>query len=225
MHRIALAAAVFFPIGALAAVHAVSTDGEATVYLAGDFSKGFTVAYHARLDRTQSNRSWTVLGIMLVGAVNPGPAVEVGLTRANGAQAVRVFTTQTSASGTTRYESRTAHCNPACDLVLRGDSRYVYASIGSSNLAKWPRSGFAFVKPYVQINGEIARPGDAIAAILFPIRTVANSETIFPTCAFTTRGVRPSRLPDGTLTFSGTYRANASAAFVRLSDGRLSNRC
>jgi hypothetical protein len=222
---IALAMLFFFPTGSFAHAAGASTNCEATVYLTGDFTKGFTVAYHARLDPTPSNRARTMLGIMLIGKANASPAVELGLTRGSGSSVLKVFTTETRAAGNSRYQSRTAHCNPACDLVLRGDRHYVYADIGTTNLATWRRSDFAFVKPYVQLNAEVAHPNDSIAAVLFPIRAVADAVTIEPACAFTARGVNAARLPDGTVTFSGTYRANAPQSFVRFGDGHLSDRC
>src|SRR5271163_41417 len=75
------------------AATALSTDGEATVYLMGDFTSDFDLRYRATLSASVSNRSWSTIGIMLLGRANPGRSVEIGL--ANGdpdGQTVVAFT-------------------------------------------------------------------------------------------------------------------------------------
>jgi hypothetical protein len=212
-------------------VHAISTDGEATVYLTGNFSRGFNVAYDAVLRPSPQNRSTTFLGIMLIGRRNPGPGIELGLTRAtSSAQSLRVFVSVSTPHGGAHFASFRESCAPACGLILRGDRYGLYAFVAASDgihkVGSWARADFQFVRPYVQLNGEVAQPGDRIAAALIPVRIVADARDLpTPTCAFTTRGVIARRNPGGTLTFTGSYRPEAAASFIDLRTGKLVDRC
>jgi hypothetical protein len=209
----------------------LSTDGEATIYLTGDFSTGFSVAYNAILPAALGNRSRTFVGIMLIGRTNPGPRIELGLTRGDpNAAALQAFTSVNSRNGGHRFQSIPVRCTPACRLVLRGDKVRLRALIVTQNaiqeVGSWARSDFGFLRPYVQLNGEVSERGDTIAAVLVPMRVVAASQSLpAPTCGFTTRGIQPRRLAGGTLTFTGTYRDAAPTSFVDLRSGRLVGRC
>jgi hypothetical protein len=213
------------------AVKAVSSDGEATVYLKGDFSGGFDVAYNAVLSSQPENRSSTYVDIMLIGRENPGPAIEVGLTHTMpGTSAVRVFTSATRKHGSSALGTFAAACLPACELVLRGDRESVHAVFidrdGIVEAGTWRRSDFRLIRPYVQLNGEVTGRGDQISATLAPVRVVAASRDIAsPTCGFTTRGVEPLRESNGVLSLSGAYRPDAPTSFVDLRYGKLVRRC
>jgi hypothetical protein len=213
-------------------IKAVSTDGEATMYVKGDFSGGFNVAYGAVLRSMPANRSATFLDVMLIGRQNPGPAVELGLTRdaRNGFGALRAFTAVTTRYGARRYSEAPIACAPACVLILRGDSRSFRASVmsddGYREIGSWDRRDFDLREPYVQLNGEVAKTGDAIYGVLAPVRVVAAARELgTPSCAFTTRGVVPSRLPGGMLTFTGANRNGAPVTFVDLTRNRTVTRC
>jgi hypothetical protein len=212
-------------------VKAVSTDGEATIYVMGNFSRGFNVAYNATLRTAPGNRANTFIGIMLIGRQNPGPGIELGLTRGAGnAHDLRVFISVNPRHGENIYTSFPAACVPACELILRGDRYGLYAFVltedGIRKAGTWSRADFGFVRPYVQLNGEVTRPGDGIVGALMPMRAVVDSKSLpAPTCAFTTRGIEPRRDPGGTLTFSGTFANAAPASFIDLRNGSTVNRC
>jgi hypothetical protein len=213
-------------------VKAISTDGEATIYLSGDFSGGFNVAYSAQLRSMPANRSTIFLDLMLIGRKIPGSAIELGLTRdaRSGFGALRAFTAITTRYGAYRYAAFPVSCTPACVLILRGDRHGFHASVVSNDairrIGSWERSDFDLRGPYVQLNGEVTRTGDAIDAALRPVRVVAAaSELAAPICAFTTRGVLPRRLPGGMLAFSGTNRNAAPVSFIDLTRARMVARC
>lgn len=209
----------------------VSTDGEATVYVMGEFSRGFNLAYYAVLRPTPTNRSNTFIGIMLLGRRNPGSSIALGLTRAASiAHALRFYLSISAKNGGNHYTTFPAACSPSCELILRGDRYALYAFVvtedGIRKLGAWSRADLELVRPYVQLNGEVTRPGDSIAGALTPIRMVADSlDLSAPTCAFTTRGILPRRDPNGTLTFSGSYGIEAPASFIDLKSGRFVDRC
>ncbi len=212
--------------------NAVSNGAEATIYLRGDFSGGFNVAYGAVLRSTATNRSATFLDVMLTGRRDPGPSIELGLTRdaRNGFGALRVFTAVRTRSGTYRYAASAVSCVPSCTLILRGDPHDVTATIASDGgirrVGVWRRGDFDLRAPYVRLNGEVAKRGDAIDAALTPMRVVAAArELAAPACGFTVHGVTPRRLPGGTLTFTGTNRADAPASSVDLTRRRMASRC
>jgi hypothetical protein len=212
-------------------VKPVSTDGEATVYLTGAFSRGFALAYNVSLASTPGNRGDTFVGIMLIGRQNPGPGIELGLTRTTShGQTEQAFLSVKPRRGGSSDTSFPVVCAPVCELVLRGDRYGIYAAVltqdGIHNVGAWSRDAFGLVRPYVQLNGEVTRPGDRIAAALSPMRTVVDSQVLpAPVCGFTTRGILPRRNPGGTLTFSGTYRIDAPSSFIDLRRGRFVDRC
>ncbi len=208
-----------------ATVKAVSTDGEATVYVTGDLSRNFIVSYQAALQPSPGNRSWTTVGVMLLGRTESGPSIEVGLAR-SASNALTGFTATQGLKSRASFKAFVVGCAPGCVLTVRADDKAYYAYIDAAQVGAWPRNQFAFVKPYIQLNAEAVKPGDSISAIFLPIRLVANGEVMpAPACAFTTRGIEPSRLPNGALQFTGTYHAGAPAAFVTLTTGQRGDRC
>jgi hypothetical protein len=217
--------------GSSRAAKPVSTDGEATIYVTGDFVHGFDLAYNALLRPMPANRGDIFVGIMLTGHEPHGPGIELGLNRdAVNPRLVRVFLSLNARHAAPSYTSFPARCTPACELILRGDRYGLYAAVitedGIQNIGAWSRAAFSLVQPYVQLNGEVTKPGDRIFAVLTPMRTVANSENLArPTCAFTTRGIVPRREPGGLLIFSGAYRTDAPSSFIDLKTGRMVDRC
>jgi hypothetical protein len=208
---------------------AVASDGEATVYVIGDFSRGFNVAYNAVLPAEATNRGMTFAGIMLLGRP-PGGSIAFGLTRGVQNQSLQVFVSTTTSRGARHYATSPAGCLPACTLVLRGDRYGIYAFAVTADavrkLGAWARADYALVRPYVQLNGEVAARGDHIAATLIPMRVVADSYDLPPPrCAFTTRGIAPRRTAGGTLEFTGTYRSDAATSFIDLRTGEMVGRC
>lgn len=209
---------------------AVSTDGEATVYVVGDFTRGFNIAYNAVLPPLQSNRSTTYVGMMLLGRRNPSGSIAFGLTRGAPAQSLQIFVTTTTPHGANHYQSFPVVCLPACGLVLRGDRYglygYALTAAGIRKLGAWARADFEMSRPYVQLNGEVAAQRDRLVATLIPLRVVVDSHDLAaPRCAFTTRGIVPARDPSGEIAFSGSYRPEAPASFIDLKNGNAVERC
>lgn len=225
-----LAAAACIAATSRHAPKAVSTDGEATIYLLGDFRRGFNVAYNAVLPQERTNHGTTFVDVMLLGPRNPGGSVALGLTRSPPNQSLQAFVATTTAHGADHYGSFPVVCLPACSLILRGDRYGLYAfaltADGIRKLGSWARADLAIVRPYVQLNAEVATPGDRIGATLIPMRLVADSHDLAPPkCAFTTRGVMPRRDPGGMLHFTGAFRPEATAAFVDLKKADFVDRC
>ena len=209
---------------------AVSTDGEATIYVMGDFARGFNIAYNAVLPQLNLNRSASFLGITLLGRRTPGGSIALGLTRGEPSQSLAVFVATTTARGARHYEAIPSVCLPACTLVLRGDRYGIYAFVvtadGIRKLGAWARADFVMTRPYVQLNGEVAEPQDRIDATLIPLRVVVDSHDLpAPGCAFTTRGIAPGRDPSGRLRFTGTYRPDGAPAFIDLKSGKAVEHC
>jgi hypothetical protein len=211
----------------IAAVPSASIDGEATVYVIGDFTANFNVAYQATLQPSPANRSWTSIGIVLTGKAVPGPAVALGLIRGDPhAPALHAFTQTRTANGTQAFRALPVRCYPGCALVLRANPERIYAIVGTQRVGDWLRSDLGLAQPYVQLNAEVHTPGDSISAVLLPLRVVANSQFVrLPTCAFTARGIASQRFANGSLAFSGTYDRAAPAAFMSLLTGRRTGRC
>lgn len=228
MRVILLAALIVMALSlhaAQATVKPVSTDGEATVYLMGDFSGRFDVAYRAALSARPRNKSWSTLSLLLIGRRIPGPGASVGLMRdASHGNALRAFTDvvypNRSGDG---FKSLAARCNSGCILELRGDSARISAYVNGEQVASWPRTDLNLERPYIQLNAEVHGPGDAIAASLEPVRMAAAGHAIHdPKCAFTTRGIEP--YGRHVLTFRGVNE-KADGAFVNLTTGSHSDRC
>ena len=87
---VAVVAALLTESGAYAAPKAFSTDGEATVYVNGDFRKEFTLVYEAQLSPIATNGGWSVLAVSILGGPPPSDAVTIGIYPTP--KGVRVFT-------------------------------------------------------------------------------------------------------------------------------------
>jgi len=206
-----------------AAVKSVSTDGEATVYLAGNFAKPFDLTYRAVLKPGSRNKSWSTLSILLVGSQTPGPGASVGLASDPEHRSVSPFTYVVFPNQQYDYESRSGHCSDACVIELRGDRSRIYAYINRTLLASWSRSDLYLQHPSIQLNAEAHGDGDTIQASLTPIETsIAGDGVAAPACAFTTRGIEPAGR--STLVFSGKTNDNAGA-YVNLTTGARKDKC
>jgi len=207
-----------------AAVKPASTDGEATVYVAGKFSADFDVAYRAVLKPAPHNKSWSTLSILLIGRQIPGPGASVGLVSgASPARMLHAFTDVVYPHLKDDYRSYGANCTLGCVIELRGDAARIYADVDGKEIASWSRSDLYLQRPYIQLNAEAHGAGDSLDASLTPVRTIAAGRSLsLPKCAFTTRGIEPSGL--GVLTFHGVSR-DAAGAFVNLSNGSHGDKC
>lgn len=203
------------------------TERKAAVYLAGDFSRNFNVSYQVALRPSPSNRSWTTTGLSLVSRGGPGSSIYVGL--AHGPAPSGRLTAFVSANGVKMHPAFKAlevDCTTPCVLALRGDAKFVIASINAEEVAEWSRSELRFSNPRVELNAEVLKPGDQISAVFLPIRLVSNGDVMqSPSCGLSARGIKPRVLPDGVIAFSGTYSSGAPAAFVTLNTGRQVGRC
>ncbi len=215
---------VFQTMTAPAAVKSVSTDGEATVYLMGNFSGTFDVAYSASLALAAHNKSWSALTILLVGTIIPCPGASIGLASGYpNARTLTAFTDVTYSSLRNSYKSQRVNCPIRCVIELRGNKNNIYAFLDGKRLATWPRVDLSLIKPSIQLNAEAHGVGDVINASLVRIRTIAGGRILpHPTCAFTTRGVEPSGTTN--FKFTGTNR-NAAGAFIALATGAHSDKC
>lgn len=214
------------PCIAFAKVHAVSTDGEATVYLTNDFSKDFELSYAVAYPPVPRNHSWSDVSLLLLSGA-PGGSISVSLTRGSpNQQTLSALTIITRPGAAPVQKMLPVACGKSCILTMRGDSRHVAVAVNGKTLASVSRGSIALVKPSVQINGEVSAVGDAISATLARVRTTADRKELAPpTCAFTTQGVFPSALPNGGLRFSGKRNPHAAVAFVSLIDGSMGDTC
>lgn len=230
MHRtillLALATVVIAPSAGLAKVHALSTDGEATVYLTDNFSHDFDVSYDVYFPPPKSNRSWSFVSLLLLGRVSPSGSVGVGLSRGSPHETTLFgFTDATSAKGKPLYRSIDVRCESECNIELRGDLATIRASIDHQTVGRWSRRDLGLINPYIQINGEVSAVGDQILARLRPIRTQTGWRPLpNPTCAFTTQGVS-AHAGGGVLTISGRRNPRAEATYVSLHTGATGDTC
>ena len=119
-----------------AAPQAFSTDGEATVYLSGDFRQDFLMEYNVQFAAAYDNKGWSTFSITFLGGPPPSDAVTVGVYGV--ARSGRVFTAVTRDGRTTFHPTRHV-CAPACRLSLRGDVNGLSAFIDDVWLRSWPR--------------------------------------------------------------------------------------
>ncbi|HEY0613516.1 MAG TPA: hypothetical protein VGC96_02700 [Candidatus Elarobacter sp.] len=221
-----LAAIVCPSAPASAAAPAYATDGEATVYVQGAFEGPFDLIYDASIAPAPANRSWSLVGISLLGNPLPSDAVEIGLFRDPGVPgAASVYVSTTKAGEAPQVRNHGALCASPCRLELRGDARTVEARAGGRAIASWPRASLHLESPYVQLNGEVAREGDTIDARLTPVVTQAHDALPAPGCAFITRGIEVARTAAGALLYSGTYDRAGRAGYVSLRDGSVGESC
>jgi hypothetical protein len=209
----------------LGSVKAVSTDGEATVYLPGNFTGTFDVKYRATIAPFPRNGSWTMVGLLLIGTVNPGPSAYVGVT-SPGRDARNVsFAMATEAGDKSSYVATQDACLKSCVIELRGDRKVIQALVNGRVAMTWTRATIPLDRPGVQLNAEVQQPSDRIEASLTPIRIVAASHVLgTPMCGFTTQGVVPA-VHGERIMFAGSYAPGAQADFVALKTGRLGDHC
>jgi hypothetical protein len=219
-----LAAVVSLNSSAIAKVQAVSTDGEATVYLVRNFAQDFDLWYDVRFPTSQGNRSWSFVSLLLMGRGTQSGSVSVGLSRAAGKPVVG-FTDVTRPHATPAYRNVAVRCRAECTIELRGSRNAIVAFIDHRRAGTWLRKALALSKPYVQINGEVSAVGDRISARVVPIRTqIAGQPLPPPSCAFTTQGVRASRV-NGELRFAGRRDPHEGATYVSLATGATGDTC
>jgi hypothetical protein len=220
---VAVFAALLTESGAYAAPKAFSTDGEATVYVNGDFRKEFTLVYEAQLRPIATNGGWSVLAVSILGGAPPSDAVTIGIYPSP--KGVRVFTSVTRGK-TNVFRDAGIACKPHCRISLSGSTAGFVASVGTRTVATWPRFTLRMPAPMVQLNGEVSRSGDALDAFLVPVHAMADGRALSPpSCAFVTQGIKVRRVPGGGLRYTGTYRNDGRTTYVSLNDGRTGDTC
>lgn len=219
------AALILMCSSAASAVKAASSDGEATVYLSGPFSSDFDIAFLAVLRPGGHNKSWSMVSVLLIGSAVPGPGVSVGLASASAHnRSIHPFTYVVYPSAKDSYEEHHAYCGHGCTIELRGDDTTVYAYVEGHLVSSWSRSDLYLQHPNIQLNGEVHGVGDSIFASLTPIRLRVGRHQILhqPSCAFSTRGIEPSK--SHALIFKGTVDTTAGA-FINLDTGARGRKC
>lgn len=211
----------------LAEVHAVSTDGEATVYLTADFAHDFDVSYDVQFPAWRGNRSLSFVSLLLLGRFSPSGSVGVGLSRGSPHEtALSGFTDAAGAKATPVYRSIAVPCSSECNLELRGNRTTIDAFIDHKVVGTWARKSLNLKNPYIQINGEVSAVGDRIVVRLTPVRMQVGSHSLpAPTCAFTTQGVTAQAAAGGGLTFTGRRDLHAAATYVSLLTGATGDTC
>jgi hypothetical protein len=216
-----VAAILVVPANIQAALHAYSSDGEATVYISGDFSQPFDLSYAATIDETPRNRSWSYVGILLLGDPLPSDSVEVGLFRVAGSRGRPSLFTSITMRGSSSGFKDEGLCAPNCVIELRGDRTNIEALANRRVIHRRKRTEFHMAKSYIQLNGEVALAADKISARLRPLKTTLDSHSLrSPTCAFTTQGIEVRQSGDHALTFEGTFRPASKVAYYSLADGK-----
>jgi hypothetical protein len=214
------------PLDACAKVRTISTDGEATIYLMGDYSRDFDLAYNVVFDPAPANRSWSSLTLSLLGPLQPSASISVGLTRGYPkAAAVRGFIASSRPRKPGAYKSFSVRCSLTCGIELRGDKTTVYALVNGRTVGTWDRKAFRVIRPYVQLNGEVNAIADRISARLYMVRALAGGKSLKPTCAFTTQGVEPRAIGSSAVAFSGSRRQNARVTYISLMNGSTGDSC
>ncbi|MDP9017107.1 MAG: hypothetical protein M3N19_02145 [Candidatus Eremiobacteraeota bacterium] len=211
---------------ALAKVKSASTDGEATIYLTGDFAQSFDIRYAVALRPAPHNHAWTGVSLLLLGREWPGSSMSIGLSRGYPhADTLAVFTTSTHQGSKDVYDAVPVRCDGECVLELRGDPQSVSAILGSRTVRKWSRRSFPMLHPYIQINGEVSGMGDTIHASLRRLRATLIGKVLpEPICAFTTQGVEPHAIPGG-FVIAGARMANGRVTYLSLLDGSTGDAC
>ncbi len=211
---------------AFGAVTAASTDGEARVYLVGDFTKDFRIASDVRFPPQTTNRSWSFVGILLIGREPGSAAVSVGLSRGNPSQRLSAFTTAASPGLSNPFRAVPAACAVSCRIELRSRSENIFALVNGRTIGSWPRSTFWMRSPYIQVNGEVSELGDRIDAEVRPIYLLAGARKLkAPACSFTTQGIEAHRRFPESLEFCGVRRRDAPVTYVSLRSGAHADTC
>lgn len=222
-----LALAFALPFDLLAKVRTVSSDGEATVYLMGDYSGDFDLAYNVTFDPEPSNHSWSTVTLMLIGPLQPSAWISVGLSRGYPTRAsFKVFTASGGPRKSGTYKNSSVRCALSCRIELRADKTTIYALVNGRKIETWARNAFTIIKPYVQLNGEVHAIGDRISARLDLARAVSAEKPLpRPLCAFTTQGVEARAIAPSGIAFSGARRRNARVTYVSLIDQSTGDSC
>ena len=212
-----------FSHAARSAVKSASTDGEATIYIAGNFTSDFDLAYRAVLKPGTRNKSWTSLGILLLGSQIPGPGAFFGLSGDPKHHSVTPYTYVNFPGRQLEYKKQIGDCSDSCIIELRGDTARIYAYFNNKLLTSWSRSDLNLRGESIQLNAEAAGAGDELTASLTPLKTVSRGHVLAsPKCAFTTRGIEPSGR--STLRFTGSTN-NALGHYVTLETGLHADKC
>lgn len=195
----------------------ISTDGEGTVYLNDDFSGDFDLQYAAEMAPAPSNRSWSLVGVMLKARTAPS-WIEIGLSRGDpDAATLSAFTAASTSAGKKSWNPVQAECAPACEIELKGDRTALYAFVNGRKIEEISRLSLPIVNAYVQLNAQVNAVGDIISARLALRRgTVSGAPLDPPTCAFTTQGVEAKLLSPTVLTFlwPAAHRRSRDLLFV-----------
>jgi hypothetical protein len=223
---VTLALAMSMPLPSNAKVKPVSTDGEATVYLNGDFSKEFDLSYDIAFHPARHNRSLSFIDVLLLGGIPPSGSITVGLMLgAPNASTLSAFVTTNPRGGKQKFEQFPVTCLSHCHLELKGNATHFFASIQGRRIRTWSRSNLFIRKPYVQLNGEVNGSGDSIFASVTPIRVNAGGRSLRPTCAFTTQGIEARGTSANTIEFVGSSRSDARVTYVSLRTGKTGDKC
>lgn len=213
-------AVVIFALVALAGFHAdaapaaLSTSGEATVYLRGDFRRDFTVEYNVQFWAEYTNTGRSTFAITLVGGPPPSDEVTIGVFAA--ARSGRVFTAVTR-DRRRKFRATRNVCSPACRLSLRGDVNGISAFMDDTWLQSWPRFSLRAPAPAFQLNAEVSTPGDRVTILLDPLRTTAGGRRLeVPTCGKATRGMQVDEQPSGQLSIVGVNTEAARPSYIEL---------
>lgn len=221
---LALATSMLLPSNAK--VKPVSTDGEATVYLNGDFSREFELSYDIAFHPARHNRSLSFIDVILLGEIPPSGSITVGLMLgAPNPSALSAFVTTNRLGGKQKFEQFPVTCRSHCRLELKGNATEFSASIQGRRIRTWSRSDVFMRKPYAQLNGEVSGPGDSIFALVTPIRVTAGGHSLRPTCAFTTQGIEARSTSSNAFEFVGTSRSDARVTYVSLRTGKTQDKC
>ena len=198
-----------------------ATHGEATVYIAGNFTRDFDVSYVILLAGPSNNKSFTTIGMMLIGATDPGPTAEVGLAQDYpAANDVSGFAIGSRDHGTTSSAIWGISCGSTCTVELRGTSDHVYGYVGGRLAAAWSRTDLSIKGPYIQINAEVYQKGDAISASVVKKKAISADRALqVPICEFTTGGIEARASSPIVITFEGVYRSGARSTFAWLKSG------
>jgi hypothetical protein len=201
---------------------AFSTDGEATVYQPGDFRRAFVLAYDVAVRRFPANRSWSVVGVTVLGDAPPSDGMTVGVTPS--ARGAEVFTSIVR-GGRSTYRASGVMCAGTCRIELRATATTITALHGATVVGTWPRALFRMPHPAVQINGETSAPGDRLEATVATVRAVADGAPLpQPACAFSTRGIDVVRERNGVLQYAGVFDAQAPR-YISLASGLGGDSC
>lgn len=207
-------------------VKAVSTDGEATVYLTADFSRNFDLDYQVVFLPAPKNKSWSTVSLLLLSGRGRGSSVSVGLSRGYPhASTLAAFTTSTAPGKKPSFESSPVTCTPTCRLQLRGSADALSAVVNGRRVGSWSRRSLAMRTPTIQLNAEVAELQDTISATVTPLSTVVAGTERRPSCAFTTQGIEPRLSADHRIIFTGARRKNARVTYIALVSGSTRDSC